>query len=287
MRSIAAVTTCHRPGYDTYGRRMLQSFDRHWPQDIRLLFHAEGFTPDVASPRIDYFDLMARSPGLVAFKQRHADSLLANGKTRRWRPRPRFDPYQRRWRLDGLKWGQGFRWDAVRFAHKTFAIFDAARTSGVDVLVWLDADTLFFNDIPRDEIESWVPQDRLVGYLRRPTYSECGVVAYNLRHPLMPGMLADFEAFYTQDAFLREYEFHDSYLFDRVRKRAERRGAISHDIADGIGVRAEHVLVNSRLGRYMDHLKGPRKDAGKSRDSDLVAAREEDYWRPGGHEGPR
>ena len=36
LRTFAAVTTCHEGGYNTYGRGMVDSFDRHWPQDVTL-----------------------------------------------------------------------------------------------------------------------------------------------------------------------------------------------------------------------------------------------------------
>lgn len=280
MRTVAVVSSCHRRGFETYGRRMLESFDQHWPQPVPLLFYAEDFVPDVRSARILVRDLLPSCPGLADFKQRHAGSVLAHGASRKWRPRLRLDHYQRRLRLDGLKWGRGFRWNAVRFAHKSFAVFHAARNCAADVLVWVDADMVFFDDIAPREIESWIPADRLVGYLKRPTWSECGLVAYNLRHPQTAAMLSEFETLYTTDSLFRQDEFHDSYLFDRVRERAERRGAVSHDIAEGIGFRAEHVLINSRLGRYMDHLKGPRKERGRSSASDLIVHRDERYWSP-------
>ena len=91
-------------------------------------------------------------------------------------------------------------------------------------------------------------------------------------------MLADLEAMYTQDLLFREREFHDSWLFDVVRRRAERRGALSYDIAEGVGMRTLHVLINSRLGSFMDHLKGGRKAAGASSAEELVVPRTEAYW---------
>ena len=38
------------------------------------------------------------------------------------------------------------------------------------------------------------------------------------------------------------------------------------------------MLINSRLGRFMDHMKGNRKVDGKSRADDLLVARDEAYW---------
>jgi hypothetical protein len=40
-----------------------------------------------------------------------------------------------------------------------------------------------------------------------------------------------------------------------------------------------HPLINSAWGAYLDHLKGDRKDIGRSKSKDLLVARKEKYWR--------
>ena len=127
-----------------------------------------------------------------------------------------------------------------------------------------------------------LPAGRFVGCLRRPIHSECGLVSYDLRDPATRSLLAGLERMYTEDLLFAEDEFHDSFLFDVVRERVEGSGALSHDIAEGVGRNAEHVLINSWLGRFMDHLKGGRKDSGRSHGSDLLGGRSEAYWREPG-----
>jgi len=39
-----------------------------------------------------------------------------------------------------------------------------------------------------------------------------------------------------------------------------------------------HPLINSVLGKWLDHMKGVRKSEGRSRDKDLIVARTESYW---------
>ena len=260
---------------------MVETFLQHWPANVPLLLYAEGFAAKADGSRLVVRDLAVSSPELMAFKARHRRHRIAHGKGVRMLLRPqlmRKGPdgrlhfqFQRRM--------HGYRWDAVRFAHKSFALFHAARHTQADVLIWVDADTRFFADVTPRLLEEFVPPDRLVGYLRRNMHSECGFVAYNLRHPATLPLLAQFEAMYTQDLFLAEREFHDSYLFDVVRRRMEERGHQAHDIAAGIGLRAEHVLINSRLGAFMDHLKGPGKRTGSSSPDELIAPRDEAYWK--------
>ena len=107
---------------------------------------------------------------------------------------------------------------------------------------------------------------------RQGKHPETGLVGYNLVHPAMEEFFAEFEALYTGDRLFEEREFTDAYLFDRVRERFERRGELVSDIAEGVGGRASHPLVNSRLGHYMDHLKGERKQHGSSYEADVVVA---------------
>lgn len=274
-RRFAVVTTCHAAGYETYGRTMVDTFLEHWPHDVPLMLYHEGFAPPSAPGRVEPHDLNAASPELVAFKARHHDNPRAIGQ---WRPRRRLRigplSIPMPWRVKKA----GYRWDAVRFSHKSYAIFDAARRTDADALIWIDADTRFFADVDVAELASMMPPDSAVSCLRRPNHTECGFVVYNLRHPETRRLLAEFEAMYSQDLLFAEYEYHDSYLFDVVRERAEARGARTHDIAQGAGWQASHVLINSRLGRFMDHMKGDRKIDGKSRADDLLVARDEAYW---------
>jgi hypothetical protein len=274
-RRFTVVTTCHAAGYESYGRTMIETFLAHWPHHVPLMLYHEGFAPPSAPGRIEAYDLNAASPELVAFKARHHDNPRAIGQ---WRPhrRLRIGPLSLPlpWRVKKAS----YRWDAVRFSHKSYAIFDAARRTDADALIWIDADTRFFADVDVAELAAMMPPDSAVSCLRRPNHTECGFVVYNLRHPETRRLLAEFEAMYSQDLLFAEYEYHDSYLFDVVRERAEARGAHTHDIAEGAGWQASHVLINSRLGRFMDHMKGNRKVDGKSRADDLLVARDEAYW---------
>ena len=43
------------------------------------------------------------------------------------------------------------------------------------------------------------------------------------------------------------------------------------------GKNYDHVFINSPLGTVMDHLKGPRKETGKSNSSDLYGNRKSSY----------
>ena len=71
-------------------------------------------------------------------------------------------------------------------------------------------------------------------------------------------------------------EWHDSYVFYEVLKKFPQAGV--YNISEGLVVGEGHPLINSNLGKYMDHLKGGRKDLGKSKKTDLLVNRKETYW---------
>ncbi len=261
--SLAVVTSFHAAGYQTYGQRFLQSFDKHWPADIPLMVYCENVTPVERSERFDFRDLLTLSTDLIAFKQRHQKFDLAHGKLR-----------------DG---SYEYRMDAVRFAHKTFSIFHALDgLSGIDHLLWLDADTYTFRDIPASFLTAVLPTEEYLTYLGREqaAYSECGFVIYNLRHPQHDAFMSLFRDLYRLDLIFDIREWHDSFVFDFVRKRFERAGLITTKNLSARLPASQHPFINTILGDYMDHLKGRRrKEAGHSFAKDLEKDRHERYWR--------
>jgi len=141
-RRFAVVTTCNAKGYAEYGRKMVETFLAHWPAEVPLLLFHEGFEPPSASARVIAIDLLDASPALSAFKARHATNPRANGRVRPW-----FRMGRLALSLPIADSRNRFRWDAVRFAHKCYAIFEAARRTQADVLIWIDADSVFFADV--------------------------------------------------------------------------------------------------------------------------------------------
>ena len=244
-------------------------------------------------------DLHDASAGLVAFKARHRDNNAARGLEDRGPLRLNartalrnlvslLEPLRGRALRSGnalstapKRKGIGYRWDAIRFSHKTYCVFHAAETLSADAIFWIDADTFCFRDIPRDFIESTLPSAAMLSFLgRRYRTSECGYVGYNLRHPRIHNFLSSWRELYDTDALFELEEWHDSWVFDWLRKRFERQGVITHDLSQGLGRRAvNHPFVNGPLGAYMDHLKGERKQHGRSLASDLLVSRKESYWR--------
>jgi hypothetical protein len=146
------------------------------------------------------------------------------------------------------------------------------------MLIWMDADTICHSPITMAEIERLCPMDKDICFLgRKGKYTECGLYAMNLKSEKVRRFLAKFQRYYddAENGIFTLEEWHDSYVFDAVRKLFDLNELdwSSHLIA-GEG----HPLINSEWGAYLDHLKGDRKQAARSKLSDLKVPRTEAYW---------
>jgi len=264
---ISVVTTFHKAGYNTYGRRMIESFLKNWPSEVTLYVYAEDCLVAESAPNLIVKDLIESSTELKSFKTIWKDVPKANGDVSN-------DPVRSQ-RKDS---GKGFKWDAVRFAHKVYSIFACAQECDSDMLLWMDADTICHSPITILDLERLCPADRDICFLgRRGKYTECGLYALNLQKPATQMFLKRFQQYYddAETGIFTLDEWHDSFVFDVVRKTVALNSLdwSSHLIA-GEG----HPLINSDWGAYLDHLKGDRKTAGKSSRKDLKVKRTERYW---------
>lgn len=245
------ITTFHHAGLLQYGQTMIDSFDQYWPKSVPLIVYTEHCAPKLPSARIHARDLLAASADLVAFKQRHANNPMANGLVAKDTGVPFKD--------------NAFKWDAVRFSHKVFAILHAAKTVQSDWLIWLDADTKTFAPVPENFLTTICNPHSMACYLgRREKYhSECGWVAYNLKHPDCADFMAQWQDLYVSDRLFDLREYHDSFVFDELRRKfADQRHTHFHNLSPNLpGKGPGHPFIASVLGQYMDHMKGSKRKA--------------------------
>jgi len=164
--------------------------------------------------------------------------------------------------------------DGVRFSYKVYSVIEAAIDAidkkTYDILIWVDADSVFYNPLTIDFIKKHLfKEDRMMTYLGRGEhYSECGFLLWNLNHKDTNNYFKEMKNMYNNDLIYNEREQHDSYIWDLVRKKFEQtKGTMNIDIGDKI---VGHVQARSILGTIYDHTKGPkRKAAGKSPESRL------------------
>ena len=274
---IAVVTTFHEKGLKDYGQKMINSFCENWPEEITLHIYPELCNPAIKNHNHVTLKRLEEVSELMAFKEKWKNVPKANGDVSQ-------DPVRSK-RKDA---GKGFKWHAVRFAHKVYAIFDCARSCDADILVWMDADTICHSPITMQALYSMIPANSELCYLgRKGKYSECGLYAMNLRSPNIQLFLKEFQRFYddADNGIFRLAEWHDSFVFDAVRNKFPQMRQLDwaanlHDLrpAPGMSSGEGHPLINSNWGAWLDHLKGGRKKLGRSKPEDLKVPRNEAYW---------
>ena len=278
MTDITVVTTFHKPGLDLYGQRFLDSFAEHVDKKIKLLVYAESCTPVNPDPeQITILDANTVLHKLTLFKERWKDDPKANGippdNIKAKRPRD---------------WNKAFKWDAVRFANKVYAVFDGCQRSK-GWCVWMDADSYIHSDWMYSDFIALLPNNAYITYVGRgkgsQTWPECGFYGMNLNHPVCHSFLTDFELMYenAETGIFTLEEWHDSYVFGEILKKYA--DFPSHDYSADMYLKEAktggggHPLINGPLGKFMDHMKGGRKKTGKSDKKDIMVNRTENYWR--------
>jgi hypothetical protein len=277
MPKYCVVTTFNAKGYDQYAQKFLQTFIANWPVDIKLHVYTENCEIFEKSSNLVVYDLHSVSSDIVNFKNRWKDVPKANGDISKDPIRSRRKDYQKK-----------FKWDAIRFSHKVYSIFHCAQNCQEDIVIWMDADMVCHSPISIEKINQLIPEDKDICYLgRNGKYPECGLYSLNLRSSVVRDFLKEFQRVYddAENGIFRYDEWHDSYVFEQVRKKFNNLKLLSwgDDLPDlrptvynskGEG----HPLINSAWGAYLDHLKGDRKTLGKSQAIDLKVKRSEHYW---------
>lgn len=273
----AVVTTFHEKGLKEYGQRMINTFCDNWPEEVTLHIYPELCNPAIHNHSHVTLKRLEELPDLMAFKEKWKNVPKANGDVSD-------DPIRSR-RKDS---GKGFKWHAIRFAHKVYAIFDCAKQTDADILIWMDADTVCHSPITMQDIERMIPADKDLCYLgRKGKYSECGLYSMNLHSQAIQDFLKEFQRMYddAENGIFLLDEWHDSFVFDDVRRRISSLRQLDwaahlYDIRPrpGMSQGEGHPLINSEWGAWLDHLKGDRKGQGMSKRTDLKVQRTEPYW---------
>ena len=270
------VITTFKPGdWDKYSKRMVQSVLDRWP-NVDMTVYCQGQRPEFHDQRVTWFDIDKANVGLHKFRIRYEGDPVAMGKLNEIPGGVRRSSrLETEGGMDAKK--ESYLWNAVKFSYKVSCITHAVKIyKDYDYVIWIDDDTFTFRNIPMTFLESICPSDTLVTYLGRENdrgsnkYPECGLVCYNMKHPLVQNFAEDWEKLYTSSNIFELLEWHDSYVFWHLTKEYRQKHLVKvHDLGYAKGVKGHHVFVNSELGQYIDHFKGDRKDAKSSKAEDI------------------
>ena len=237
------VTSLNKEYWTSTSKTNLQSWDKNLTDVADIVIYSEddidlsGF-----SSRVTVKNLYQLCPELVEFKNKHAQDPHYNGQVGR--------------KLEGSS--KAFKWNAIKFAHKTFAIFAEAKQHQTRTIVWLDADVLVHKPLTTEYLKELFPPDKAISYLGRPeAYDECGLMSYNLQHNLTKEFLSKFEDQYlTGLDHLRET--HDSWVFYQLRLGYNDQ-SLFHNL-NPTPKDNKSPFNNSGINEYMVHTKGKNKE---------------------------
>jgi hypothetical protein len=244
--SISVITSCSLDGWKRYGQRCITTLLHHWPKGIPIHIVSEDALPlhdlskNLSAKIWLSFWPLNDNPLARDFYEQHRNTPACRGmKTNKY----------------------NFRQDAWRFSKKVFAI-DLVAPKMNGRLIWLDADTVTFANVPIEFLQRMPPDDYGIAHLDRPGYhSECGWIGYNLEVQGVRQFIARFAALYYSKEVFTLKEWHDSWVFDWLRKQMPEVKSWAIPYKSSV-----HPFVYSELGQYMDHLKGARKQTGISHD---------------------
>ena len=259
MKRINAVTCYNLKGFRETGPLLINGFIQHWPKETYLTVYVDDPIPKhelIRDSRVTYKILNQKD--LLSFKERHANNLEANGL--------------------GSKSEAGqknYRYDAVRFSHKVFALLQFLEENETDVLIWLDGDSRTHSTVSVNDIDSWCPEEKFAGYLARPwMYTETGFHIFNMKHFISKDFLNSWKQYYVDDSIFKLNMWTDCHTYDAAKIMFDDKHW--HNLSPPI--KNNHPFINGPLGVFMDHMKGPRKQKGTSHKKDLVVQRNGEYW---------
>jgi len=247
INKFSAVTTFDFKKHP-YGIEMINSFFINWPDEIKLFAFVEN------ASSVDNSKVKSK----IFLKDYHVEI-------------PDYKIFCKKFEHK-KKLTDDFRFNAFRFAYKVYAISHALKQIKSRYLIWLDADIKTHKKIPLKFLDKLVKKNSYMSYLGRDnisvqhlTYSECGFLIFDTQHSTHNIFWDEMMNMYSGGKLFDEKEWHDSYIFDQVRKNIEKKYNVLNLNISKLGLVDieteidDHVFVTSVLGEYMDHKKGNRK----------------------------
>lgn len=220
------VTTLGPGGWETYGRRFVESFIKFWPSEMRLEVWHHDVTGDFpAYDRVTFHPLEK-----TASFQKLKAKLGTQAK-------------------DG---------PSLQYCFKAVALASAV-TPDLDWIAFIDADTETMRHVDSQLLDQLFDDNVHLTYLYRRSVaeSEGSWFAFNVATVKGASLLADYWGLYDSFEAFHFKKAHDNAILDRLVVLHKAHGLLVKDLSPGaLGLDAFH---QSPLGAYMIHYKGPDK----------------------------
>jgi len=247
MKKFVAVTTFNEEGFQTSGKKMIESFDKFWNKDISLnIYYEDMQLPKMnCSERILFHNFNEKVKKWYKFREKFffKELIKPDNSSRSF-----------------------YKYSASKFAHKVYAMQKQIEENTSEYLIWLDSDVLTVNKVDDFFLNSLINKDSYLTYLGRDHinfHSETGFMIFNINNKFHNIFWDKMMKMYDEGELFNEKEWHDCWIFDKVRKELEKESLKNIDICS-LGLKKDddilNVFDNSILGKYMIHFKGKKKN---------------------------
>lgn len=269
MTKLIVCTGWNLEGWVRYGRRFLETFVEHWPSEVRLEVYGEEDAMAASALRAMElaragklqhdvrFTHLRAIEGCVEFLERHRGDPMKCG-----RAKSAGHPWKERAVVAGYNW----RYDAVKFSRQGFiphAVATDQKNTDADFLCWLDGDVVTHSRVASAEtITKIMPTGKAIAFLgREPKHPDIAFQLYDLREPRALQFLQAFRLAYELDLVFTLKEWHSAFVWRHLLQHHPQFLELAYNMTpQGSG----HVWHQSVLRFWGDHLKGDRKERGRS-----------------------
>jgi len=246
MKKFSVVTTFNNKGFDICAKEMLISFDKFWSKDIALNVYYEDMNlPEIKTSNRIFFSSF-------------------NEEVKKWY-KFQSNFFFRELNKPDNSINSFYKYSAIKFAHKIYAIEKQLEKNVSEYLIWLDSDVITIKKIENSFINTLVENDSYLTFLGREHinfHSEAGFLIFNTKNKFHKIFWERMMEMYDQGKLFDQNEWHDSYIFDVVRLELEKKSLKNINISlMGLSKTQDQLNVfdNSVLGEFMNHFKGSRK----------------------------
>lgn len=227
---MIAVTSFHREAYLAYAKDCLTTLEKHFPG--KIIAYIEGGVYD--HPKVEFRDFF-EIKGVKNYLEKLTRHPGSDGKLN-----GRYD----------------YRYDANKFCRKVFA--QDAAFDEEQYVIWFDADCILKKPFPVGLLVTFL--EKPFCYLGRKgdSYTETGFLGFNTQHQDFPAFRGKYLPYFTSGRIFTQLRgWHDCIAFDHAREGIE-----GYNLSPR-GMAMDHVIQDSPIGKYVAHLKGPRKFSDK------------------------
>ena len=235
---LEIITSFNQKYYDLIGKDCVDSWLKYWPEEYSLTCYVEEFTMP-AHPRV---------------KQISFDNLCK----------------------EYFEFQKTSKKQINKFAKKAFTFIHAMENSTADRIIWLDADVITLQALPKSLLLKILPIDVLSTHMGVIYYAdksgnpgqwfvpETGFFAINTQHAVFENFKTEYKRHYAEKDYKQLRRFYDNDVYGHVFEKLKAPG---YDLCDKFDKGYKTPLPHTELAMYLKHYKakGSKKEYIKSK----------------------